>query len=114
VPNSLDVGQLPLGDALGCLAVDRPHVDREPRRQPDRGEARAPVDERHVEVERAGVEGLDGQLDAAHAQLALRAVGREREQPPAEYGDHDEGHRGDAADGPHRPQASGVRSGGYS
>jgi hypothetical protein len=60
------------------------------------------------------VEGLHGQLYPAHAELALRAVGREREQSPAENGDHDEGHRGSAADGPHRPQASGVRRGGYS
>ena len=110
----LHVRELALRHALGGVAVDRPHVDRQARREAHRGEARAPVHERDVEVERARVEGLNGQLDAAHAQVALRAVGGERQQSPAEYGDHDKGHRGDAADGPHRPQASGSPRGGYS
>ena len=42
----------------------------------------APVHERHVQVEGATVEGLHGQLDPAHAEIALRAIGREREQAP--------------------------------
>jgi hypothetical protein len=43
VPHRLDVRELPLRQPLGGLAVDRPHVDREPRREADRPEARAPV-----------------------------------------------------------------------
>ena len=68
----------------------------------------------HVDVERARVEGLNGQLDPAHAQVALGAVGSEREQPPGQCGDHDKGHRGAAADGPHRPETSAGAEGGYS
>ena len=63
---------------------------------------------------RTRVEGLHGQLDAAHAEVALGAVGDKRQQPPAEYRDHDKGHRKSAADGPHRPQASGGTRSGYS
>ena len=87
-------GSWPDGEALGGLPVHGPHIDGQPRRKPHRTEAGAPVHEGHVQVEGAAVEGLNGELDPAHAELALRAVGRERQQPPAENGDHDEGHRG--------------------
>ena len=114
LPHRLHVGQLAAGEPLGRLPVHGPHVDRQPRRQPHGAEARAPIHERDVQVERAAVERLHGQLDSAHAELALRAVRGEREQAPAENRDHDKGHRGSAADGPHRPQASGAPRGGYS
>ena len=108
------VRQLAFRNPLGRLAVDRPHVDREPGRDANSREARPPVDERHIDVKRALVERLDGQLDPAHAQVALGAVGREREQAPSQCGDHHKGHRGGAADGPHHPETSAGTEGGYS
>jgi hypothetical protein len=112
--HSLHVRQLPRGELLGRLAVDGAHVHGQARGETHRTEAGAPVHERHVQVECAAVERLHRQLDPAHAELALLAVGRERQQPPAENGDHDEGHRRRTADGPHRPQASGAPRAGYS
>ncbi len=114
VAHRLDVRELTLRDALGGLAVHGSDVNGQPRGEADRPKAGAPVHQRDVEVERALVERLHGELDAAHAEVALGAVGRERQQPPAESGDHHKGHRGGAADGPHRPQTSAGARGGYS
>ena len=55
----------PVGHALDDVAVDGLQVDAQADRQPDRLEARAPVDERHVDVERAPVAGGDRQPDLA-------------------------------------------------
>ena len=78
-----DVGQVaPATRWAASRSTVRTSIDSASRK-PDGREPRAPVHERDVEVEGALVEGLDGELDPAHAQVALRAVGREREQPPA-------------------------------
>ena len=64
--------------------------------QPDRLEARAPVDERDVDVERARVAGGDRQPDRADRQLAVLPERDEREVAADQRGDDDREHGPDA------------------
>ena len=66
-----------LRDALDDVAVDGPQVDAQAGGEPDRLEARAPVDERHVDVERALVAGGDATAGSSPTrELAVLAEGR--------------------------------------
>src|SRR5215207_6549187 len=66
-----------------------------PSRQPDRLKARAPVDERHIDVERALVAGGDAELDRADWKRAVLAEADEREVAAGQRGDDDRGERRD-------------------
>jgi hypothetical protein len=55
-PDVVGVQRVAARERLGGAAVDGPDLDGQPRRQPHPAEPRAPVDERHVHVERAVVE----------------------------------------------------------
>ena len=91
-----------LRDLLRHAAVDRAHVDAQAGGEPDRLEARAPVDERHVDVERALVAGRGAEADRPHGEVLLLAERDEREVAAREGGgDHGE-HREDA-EGPGHP-----------
>ena len=63
----LDVERLALGERLGDGAVDRLQVDADAERRADRLEARAPVHQRHVDVQRALVARVDRHPDLADA-----------------------------------------------
>ena len=90
-----DVERLVVRHPLERAAVHAADVDPEPDRQPDRLEPRAPVDERHVEVQRAPVAGGDGELDRARVEGAVLAEGHEREAAAGEgRGDHGQDDRG--------------------
>ena len=91
--DGLDV-ELPAGrHALDDVAVDRPQVHAQARGQPDRLEARAPVDERHVDVERALVAGGDREPDLADRELPVLPERHEREVAAGQRRDHDRGER---------------------
>ena len=84
----LQVEHAALRDPAHRVAVDGAEVDVEAHRRADRVlEQHAPVDERDVEVERAGLAGVGRQLDPADAQLALLVVGVERGVGAGERGD---------------------------
>ena len=59
-------------------AVDRAHVDVDARRQADDRKAHAPVDERHVEVQRALVAGVDREAHGADVEAVLAREGAQR------------------------------------
>ena len=91
-----DVERRALRDLLRDAAVDRAHVDAQAGGEPDRLEARAPVHERDVDVERALVAGRGAQADRPDGEVLLLAEGDEGEVAAGERGgDHGE-HREDA------------------
>ena len=66
----LNVEAATLRDARDAVAVDRPQVDVEADGQPDRAfEAHAPVDQRHVQVERTLMPGLGEDRHAADREV---------------------------------------------
>ena len=85
----LDVERAGLRDPLDRLAVDRAQVHPQPHGQPDRLEARAPVHERHVDVQRALVAGGDRQPDLADRQLLRLREGRQRAVRARQRGEQD-------------------------
>ena len=93
--DAVDVDPVAGRDLLDGVAVDRAQVDAQPRRQPDRLEARAPVHERHVDVERALVAGGDAELDRADAERAVLAEADQREVAAGQRREDDRGDRRD-------------------
>ena len=75
------------------VAVDRLEVHAQAGGEADRLEARTPVDERHVDVERALVAGGDGEPDLADRQLPVLPEGDEREVAAGQRRDDDRGER---------------------
>ena len=85
-----DVEAGALGDARDGVAVDRPQVDVQAHGQPDRPlEPHSPVDQRHVEVERAPMAGLGGDRDTADRELLRLGVRVQREVRAGERGGDD-------------------------
>ena len=104
--DGLDV-ELPAGrDALDDVAVDRLQVDSEARGEPDRLEARAPVDERHVDVQRALVAGGDREPDLADRERPVLPERDEREVAAGQRRDHDRGERERTAERQERARKS--------
>ena len=89
----LDVERLALREVRHDAPVDGLQVDPEADRRADRLEARAPVHERHVDVERAAVAGGDRHADLADGEHAVLVVADERQVGAARRGEHDEGQR---------------------
>jgi hypothetical protein len=99
-PDVLEVEGRTVRHAGGGVAIDGPEVDVQAGRKPDGVlEADAPVDERHVQVERARVPGVDGEPDLAHRQLARLTVRGEGDVAAGEGGDDHRQDRERALDG---------------
>ena len=107
--DELGVERARLGQPDDLLAVDRAHVDVDPRRRRDDREAHAPVDERNVEIQRTVVPGVDRQPYGADVELALERERGERRGRPGDRGDDDGREREQLAHGPSRLVAAGRR-----
>ena len=76
-PQALHV-DLAARDAPDRLALDRPRLDPQAGGQPHRMEPRSPVHQRHVDVERAPVAGIDSEPHRPGREVLVGAVDAER------------------------------------